>query len=169
MAETASRRVLLGRISGLFGVRGWVKIHSHTEPREQILDYADWQIGRNGHWRDAQVAEAAAHGKGLIARLDGYQDRDRAAELVGCDIAINRDDLPELQEGYYWCDLQGLRVVTGDGVELGRVDHLFSTGANDVMVVRGDRERLLPWLRPDVIRDVDLDAGVISVDWDPDF
>lgn len=163
-------KVVLGRVSGLFGVRGWVKVYSHTEPRENIAGYRDWYLQCDGDWQPARVEQGRRHGKGVVVKLVGIEDRDQAAALIDCDIAIDRDQLPPLPPGeYYWADLEGLRVVTLEGTELGRVSHLFATGANDVMVVRGERERLLPFVQPDIIRRVDPEQGLIEVDWDPEF
>lgn len=162
--------VVIGRISGLYGVRGWLRVFSYTEPRENIVDYSPWLIQSDGQWRPVEVEDGRAQGKGVVVKLAGCDDRDTAARYLGLDIAVNRDQLGELEPGeYYWADLEGLRVVTCDGVELGCVDHLFATGANDVMVVRGDRERLIPFVQGDVIRSIDLQGGVMEIDWDPDF
>jgi len=161
--------VVLGRISGFFGVRGWVKVYSYTEPREGVLNYRCWLLSDNGEWRAAEVAEGKRHGKTVIVRIDGIDDRDQAAELIGRDIGVPRDDLPEAEDGqYYWSDLEGLRVLRKNGFELGRVEHMLETGANDVMVIRGDQEYLVPFVVDDVVLDVDLDAGVITVDWEWD-
>jgi 16S rRNA processing protein RimM len=161
--------VILGRIVGLFGVRGWIKVYSYTEPREAVLDYRDWLLGRDGGWQRVELAEGKRHGKAVIARLEGIDDRDAAAELIGSDIGVDRDALPEPEEGhYYWADLEGLAVVHRDGTELGRVACLLATGANDVLVVDGPVERLIPFVPGTVILDVDLAAGVIHVDWEWD-
>jgi 16S rRNA processing protein RimM len=167
----SDRLVTLGRISGLFGVRGWVKVYSDTRPRTGILEYTPWLLQRHGVWVEFPVAAGKPHGDGIIARLQGIADRDAAAALVGCPIAVRRDQLPQTTAAgeYYWTDLEGLRVVTEQGIELGRVAYLFETGANDVMVVQGERERLIPYVWEEVVRKVDLEQGVIRVDWDPDF
>ncbi len=155
---------------GVFGVQGWVRVMSHTEPRKNILAYSNWQIRRGESWQTLKLLEGRLQGKGVVVRLEGLDDRDVARGLVGCDIAINRDELPPLADDeYYWSDLQGFDVVTTDGVVLGQVDHLFETGANDVLVVRGDREHLIPMVFEQYVKDVDLDAGRIEVDWDPEF
>ncbi len=162
--------VVMGRVAGLFGVRGWLKIHSDAEPREGILDYSPWFIKRAGVWEKHELQAGHPQGKGVVAQLRNFADRDQAAELLGCDIAVRRDQLPELPAGeYYWNDLQGLRVENLDGVELGRISHLIETGANDVIVVTGERERLIPYTRGIAVRRVDLAAGLMIVDWDPDF
>ena len=169
MTDALTQPVILGRIVGLFGVRGWIKVYSYTEPREAVLDYRDWLLGRDGDWQWVELAEGKRHGKAVIARLEGIDDRDAAAELIGSDIGVDRDALPEPEEGhYYWADLEGLAVVHRDGSELGRVACLMATGANDVLVVDGPVERLIPFVPGTVILDVDLARGVIRVDWEWD-
>ena len=142
---------------------------SYTRPREAILDYDRWFLKKKGEWQAASIQEGQRHGKGVIAHLQGVDDRDQAADLIGCDIAIARDSLPEADEGsYYWADLEGMRVVHRDGSELGRVAYLLETGANDVLVTAGERERLIPFIAEKVILDVDFATGIISVDWEWD-
>ena len=161
--------MILGRIVGLFGVRGWVKVFSYTEPREAVLDYKDWLLSRDGRWQRVELVEGKRHGKAVIARLEGIEDRDAALKLTGSDIGVDRDTLPDPGEGhYYWADLEGLTVVHKDGTELGKVARLMATGANDVLVVDGPAERLIPFVPDDVVLDVDLAAGVIRVDWEWD-
>jgi len=161
--------VILGRISGLFGVRGWVKVYSYTEPREAVLNYDRWLLSSQDGWQEATVAEGQRHGKTVIVRIDGYDDRDQAAGLVGTDIGIPRDELPETgDDQYYWSDLEGLSVVHRDGTELGKVSHLLETGANDVMVVKGETERLIPFVLDKVVLGVDLAKREIRVDWEWD-
>ena len=169
MTNALRQPVVLGRIVGLFGVRGWVKVHSYTEPREAVLDYPDWLLGREGDWQRFGLLEGRQHGKGIVVRLKGIEDRDDAAALLGSDIGVDRDALPEAEEGhYYWADLEGLTVVRKDGTELGKVAYLMATGANDVLVVDGPVERLIPFVPGTVIRDVDLAGGVSRVDWEWD-
>lgn len=170
MDAAAGRRVLLGRIVGVLGVQGWVKLESWTDPREGIFGYRPWILVREGVEREVVALDGRPQGKGIVARLPGVEDRDQALQLVGSEIFVPRSALPPpAPDEFYWADLEGLDVVTPDGVALGRVSHLFETGANDVMVVRGTREHLVPFLRPDVVRSIDFDAGVVTVDWDPDF
>ncbi len=162
--------VVLGQINGVFGVRGWVKVFSHTEPRENIVRYRDWLVAGPSGWEPMRVLEGRRHGKGVIARLAGCEDRDAAQALIGREIAVRRSQLPPLEAGsWYWTDLEGMEVVTEQGESLGQVAHLFATGANDVMVVKGDRQRLIPFVTGQVVKDVDTDAGRIRVDWDPEF
>ena len=167
MSLTGRKPVILGRVSGLFGVKGWIKVHSHTEPREAILDYRDWLLLRGDESQAVRLAEGKRHGKTVVARLDGVDDRDVAAGYVGAAIAVPREQLPATGQGeYYWADLEGMQVVHRDGRVLGTVDYLLATGANDVLVVRGDEEILIPFVRDEVIKDVDFAKGVISVDWE---
>ena len=169
MTDLLTQPVKLGRIVGLFGVRGWIKVYSYTEPREAILGYDDWLLSRDGDWQRVELAEGKRHGKAVIARLQGIEDRDAAAELLGSDIGVDRDALPDPGAGhYYWADLEGLTVLHKDGTELGKVASLMATGANDVLVVDGQGERLIPFVMGTVILDVDLAAGVIRVDWEWD-
>lgn len=163
--------VVLGQITGLYGVRGWFRIYSDTSPRDNILSYSPWLIRQPGKaWREVTIADGRTQGKGIIAHLQGYDDREAARRLIGAEIAVYRNQLVELgQDEYYWTDLQGLKVITTDGQELGIVDHVFATGANDVLVVTGERERLIPFIQGLTIIKIDLRAGCMQVDWDPDF
>jgi len=162
------RMVVLGHVCGVYGVCGWVKVFSETEPRDNILTYRIWYLGPSR--RQRYLVEGRRHGKGLVARLEGCEDRDQAARLFGQEIAVRRDQLPPPRpDELYWADLEGLTVETLNGIHLGRVDHLFATAANDVLVVKGDRDRLLPFVWGQVVEDVDFDLGRIRVDWDPDF
>jgi 16S rRNA processing protein RimM len=159
----------MGRIVGLFGVRGWVKIHSFTEPREAILEYEGWELKQDGEWQTVQLAEGKRHGKSVIAKLRGYDDRDAATGLIGTDIGVDRGAMPELEDGeYYWADLEGMTVVHKDGTTIGRVAYVMAKGANDVLVTEGPAERLIPFVRGKVVLDVDLENRVISVDWEWD-
>jgi 16S rRNA processing protein RimM len=165
------RHLLLGRIVGLFGVDGCVKVESYTEPRTRIFKYRPWLLRSAAGDRELEGAKGRAQGKGIVASLPGVADRDAAAALVGTEIWITRSALPKPKPGeYYWADLEGLDVVTSDGRPLGTVSHLFATGANDVLVVRdGDRERMIPFVPGQFVQAVDLDVRRLTVDWDPDF
>lgn len=170
--DTTNDMVKLGRISGVFGVKGWLKVHSDTEPRENILNYSPWYLLINGQWQPRKVLAGRVHNKGLVVQLEGCDDRDLAATLVRTEIAITLEQLPRPEAGeYYWRDLTGLQVKTLDGVDLGKITNLMETGANDVLVVKaGDgRERLIPFIREQVVTHVDLQAGTMTVDWDPEF
>ena len=169
--ETASRRILLGRVHGAFGVRGELKLESFTDPARAILRYQPW-ILRDAHGRERELEDARGRetAKGLVATFPGVDDRDAAEALRGSEVWVPRSALPPPAPGeYYWVDLEGLRVVNADGTDFGTVSHLFSTGANDVLVATGERERMIPFLQPDYVVAIDFEAGVVRVDWDPDF
>jgi 16S rRNA processing protein RimM len=160
--------VHLGHISGVHGIQGWVKIHSLTEPREAIFEYQPWLLGTS--LQEVRLRQGKKHGNRLIALLERTESREQAEELVNQPIAVYRDQFPELPEGeFYWTDLMGLKVRLEDGRELGTIANMLATGANDVMVVRGERERLIPFIRGQYVKQVDLDSGVVTVDWDPEF
>ena len=170
MADDPANPVVVGRISALYGVRGWVKVFSHTDPRDNILHYQPWLVNINGAWQTLEHVEGRIHQQGIVARLDGYDDRDAATTLLGSDIAVRPEQLAVLAPGeYYWSELIGLKVITTEGVELGVVEKLLETGSNDVLVVRGERERLIPYLPDQVVMKVDKERGRIVVDWDPEF
>ena len=161
--------VILGRVSGVYGVKGWVKVYSYTDPREGILDYRRWWLRHDSDWQGTDIRQGKRHGKTVIASLEGVDDPDTASELIGCDIAVPRAALAEPGDGrYYWRDLEGMAVRHRDGTELGRVAYVMETGANDVLVIEGDSERLIPFVADEVILDVDLRERVISVDWEWD-
>ena len=161
--------VVLGKIVGVFGVKGWVKVFSETRPREQIFEYSPWMLDKQGRHSQVQVLDGGSQGKGLIAQLQGIDSREEALQLSGSVIAYPQDKMPEPAPGeYYWSQLEGLRVINKDDVELGRVIALFETGANDVMRVQGEKKHLVPFTRHAVLA-VELESGIIRVDWDPDF
>ncbi|AMX04093.1 ribosome maturation factor RimM [Microbulbifer thermotolerans] len=178
MADSGSHSedlVTVGRITAVYGVRGWVKVHSYTEPMDNILQFEQWWLRKPHGWEKVEVDRGKRHGKGLIVHIKGVDDRDLAGQFCQRDIAVGRNLMPPLEEGeYYWHQLEGLRVVSrfnGGDYDLGTVVRLMETGANDVLVVRGQdkRERLIPYLPGDYISDIDLASGVITVDWDPEF
>ena len=161
--------VTLGKIVGVFGVKGWVKVFSETRPREQIFKYTPWLLVLNGDEFEVEVLEGRQQGKVLIASLKGYTDCEDARRLIGSEILVSQESLPKTGKNeYYWSQLTGLNVVNLQGIELGKVVNLFETGANDVLVVKGEKERLIPFTEFAVI-DVDIDSNNIVVDWDEDF
>ena len=161
--------VLLGRVVGLFGVKGWVKVFSYTDPRQAILDYETWWLDLNGRRTQVRLAEGKRHGKSVIVRFDGVNDRDSAAGWLEADISVPRDQLPELEEGsFYWSDLEGLTVVNLGGDTLGCVEQLLETGAHDVLVVKGEQEILIPFVIGDIVKEVSLAEGLVRVDWEWD-
>lgn len=158
-------------MSGVFGIKGWVKVYSFTDPRENILQYSPWYLQKNNRIQEIKLLGGRRQGSLVVAELQNIIDRDHAAELMGSEILIRRQQLPRPEVGeYYWADLIGLDVQNQEGYKLGKVDHLLETGANDVLVVvDGDVERLIPFLQQSTVLKIDLDDRVITVDWDPDF
>lgn len=162
--------VVMGHVSGPFGIRGWVKVHAYTEASDSLFGYPVWWLSKDGGWKAYRLLEGEVHSKGLAACLEGVADRDVALALKGCKVAVPRSEMPEAEENaYYWNDLVGLKVVNLQGEVLGTVDSLFETGANNVMrVLAGEQERLIPFVGQ-YVRDVDLKAGEIRVDWGADY
>ncbi len=161
-------KVALGYISAVHGIKGWVKVHSWTRPMEAILDYQPWLLGEQE--KSVKILDGRKQAKGLVACLPGIEDREQAIALVGQQIFVRRDQMPATAENeYYWSDLEGLEVRTSKGELLGTVERLMETGANDVLVIRGQREHLVPFVQGQYVIRVDLDGGTIEVDWDPDF
>ncbi len=160
----------IGKVTGVIGLKGWVKVFSYATPRERILDYSSWFLcSQNNHVR-YDVVDGARHGKNVIAKLATVDDRENAAKLIGIRVVISRDQFEPLAQGeYYWFDLVGLTVITVANEPLGTVDYLIETGANDALVIKGERERLIPFVRGRFIKEVDLEGGKIIVNWDPDF
>lgn len=172
---TAVRRVTLGRVAGVYGIKGWIKLHSHTRPPENLLKYRRWWITR-GEGFEAQVLATQVQGRALLAQIGDaagqpVADREAAAGLIGAEIQVERAALPKLRDGeYYWADLLGLRVENVEGRTLGTVRDMTSNGAQDVLVVaEGEMERLIPFVTPQIVREVDVDAGRIVCDWQPDW
>lgn len=168
---SSSEYLSAGQISGVFGVKGSVKVFSFTQPRENILRYSPWILQKNQQTHEVKIIGGKRQGSSVVAQIEGIADRDAALALMGSEILISRRQLPKPKDGeYYWADLVGLKVVTESGFELGMVDYLLETGANDVLVVvDGATERLIPFLLNRTVLDVDLNRGVMIVDWDPDF
>ena len=160
--------VQLGHISGVHGISGWVKIYSLTDPREAIFEYQPWLLGDSRE--ETRIVQGKKHGKHLIALLENVNDREQAQSMLNRQIVVYRDQFPQLREDeFYWTDLLGLSVRLADGTELGTIEKMLATGAHDVMVVQGDRERLIPFVQQQYVKSVNLDDGIVVVDWDPDF
>jgi 16S rRNA processing protein RimM len=171
MNKDSERRILLGRVAGAFGVRGELKLESWTEPRSAIFKYQPWILrSPSGQESELTGVRGRESGKALIATFPGVDDRNVVEAMRGTEIYILRSALPPPKpDEYYWVDLEGLDVQTVEGVNLGQVSHLFNTGSNDVLVVRGDRERMVPFVMDDFIKSVDFEANLVVVDWDPEF
>ncbi len=164
------QQINVGKISGVFGIKGWVKVFSFTNFKENILNYSPWLLKKGNETRAIKVLDGQLQGKTVVAQLDGVNDRDQAASFMGWDIFISPDQLPKAAKNeYYWSDLIGLAVDTDLGVHLGVIQSLMETGSNDVIIVKGERERAIPFLQGEVIINIDLDARKMIVDWDPEF
>jgi len=170
--------ILLGEISGVSGLKGWVKVFSHTSPRLQITEYKQWFLQKKGsdQWQSVKLKGGKAQGKNIIASIEGVQYRDQAEALIGSKIAVSSDQLEKLSEGeYYWKDLIGLDVENTEGDKLGKIDWLFNTGSNDVITVKGKdadgekKEHLIPYIMDDYVISVSLSDSLMVVNWDPDF
>ncbi|MBS3803117.1 MAG: ribosome maturation factor RimM [Oleiphilaceae bacterium] len=171
-----SQETVVGRITAVFGIKGWLKVYSYTDPLDGILGYRNWTAVFEGKRVPLKLEEGRRHGPGIVVKLKGIDDRNIAMTYCGADIVVPTTDLPALPEGeFYWHQLEGLRVETLDGQELGSVSHLIETGSNDVLVVQStetsidQRERLIPYLPEDAVSRVDLAEGLLLVDWDPEY
>lgn len=154
----------------MFGVKGWIKVYSFTDIREDIIRYSPWLLCKADASQSVEVLDGVLQGKALIASLKGVNGRTEAEALVGWEIFIRQEQLPEPVEGeYYWSDLIGLNVETSLGVKLGVIEDMMETGANDVVIVKGERDRAIPFLQGQTILSIDLAVGNMIVDWDPEF
>ena len=161
--------ICVGHVLGAQGVKGWIRVFSNTSPRENIVSYSPWLIAQGDELRKLEV-EGRLQGKNVIAKLQGIDDRTQAEALVGCQLFINKQQLPGREAGeYYWSDLIGLTVETLQAEPLGVITAMLETGADDVMVLQGERERLIPFVLNEIVREVDLDRRRVVVDWSPEY
>ncbi len=170
--DTSVEYIPVGKISGAFGVKGWVKVYSFTDPRENILSYSPLYLSRKGEWVEVKVVEGRLQGKGVVMSLSGVTDRDQVLPLVGVELAIAKTQIkPAGKDEYYWSDLIGMSVVNVQDEQLGEVESLLENGAHDVLVVlnKDKTERLIPFVLDDIVELVDLDNKVIRVDWELDY
>jgi len=169
-AGVAGDTVVVGRVLGPWGVQGWIRVYSWTDPPEALFDYRPWLLGEQQ--QATEILEWRRSGQRLVARLPGIDSPELAAQLSDQLISVPRDQLPEPEEGsYYWHDLVGLQVFNLQDHHWGEVVRMLATGANDVMeIATGQRGKvLIPFVQPDVVRSVDLQAGRIVVDWPEDW
>lgn len=175
----ASPKIVVGQIVGVFGVKGWIKIKSFTDPIDNIVRYQPWFLALPHGLKEYVVEDYVQRPQGIVVKFKGIDDRDQGLALGKANVQVAREQLADLEVGeYYWSQLTGLRVITqfgGENRDLGVVHSLLETGSNDVLVVRGDanamdlQERLVPYLPGQFVIDVNLELGVIRVDWDPEF
>lgn len=159
--------IVVGKIGSTYGIKGWLKIISFTDPIAGILDYSALYIEDKESWKPIKIDDGRLHGKGIVVHFPDFNTPEEARLITGKKIAITRDQLPALeQQEYYWSDLEGLTVINYTGEELGTINYLMETGSNDVLVVKGKKEIAIPYLMGEVILDVDLEARVMHVKWD---
>ena len=169
MSQHDDDLICVGHILGSQGIKGWVRVFSNTSPRENIVKYSPWLV-EQGDVLKSTAVQGRLQGKNVVASLEGVVDRNQADELTGCQIFIDPEQLPGLEVGeYYWSDLIGLAVETLQGESLGKVASMMETGADDVMVLQGERERLIPFVMEQIVTEVDLDNRRLVVDWSPDY
>ncbi len=169
-ASQADDLLVMGHLAGPYGVKGWLRVAPCTRELTALLEYSPWYLYRKGEWQPVELLQGKPHGKGLVVQLAECNNREQAAALSGTKIGVYRSELPDTAaDEYYWSDLVGLRVINSDGSLLGTVDHLIETGANDVLVVRGEQEYLVPFITGQVIKSVDIGQQLIRVDWDTDY
>jgi len=170
MTEKTSDPIVVGRIGKPYGVQGWLKVHAYTEPTTNLLQYSPWQLLQHGLWHPHRLVQGRAHGEGLVVQLEGCTSPEAARRFTGCEIAVERTQLPELTDNeYYWIDLIGLTVKNTEGLVLGTLDSLLQTGGHEVLVVKGTREYLIPYIIGKFVLEIDLKTKLILVDWDADF
>jgi 16S rRNA processing protein RimM len=159
----------MGRIAAPFGIKGWVKVQAFSEDPSTLMDFESWRVGRGAEHKLYTVEAIQDHSNTLVAKLAGIDDRDAAYALRGQEISVARSALPPPEENeYYWSDLIGLTAVNSEGIELGKVDSLMETGAHDVLVIKGKREHLIPFVAQFVGK-VDMAGRQIEVDWGEDY
>ncbi len=170
MHDGTGKTVAVARVCDAFGIKGQIKLAAYTQNPHTLLKYSHWELSISG--RDNccySVSNAKIHGKFVVASLDGIENRDQALELKGAQVTVLKSELPQLDAGeYYWVDLIGMNVINSNGTNLGKVESIMETGANDVLVVEGEVTRLIPYV-PHVIEKVSLDNEEIIVEWPEEF
>lgn len=164
-----SEYVIVGKIGSSYGVKGWVKVFSYTEEMTNILSFDPWYLEDGKQWKPIELQDSREHGKGLIVKLAGFDSPEHVKILAGKKIAVLRSQLPALKKGeYYWHDLEGLTVIDQKGETLGIVLYVLETGANEVLVIKDNKEKehAIPYLPGKVITQVDLEKQEIHVDWE---
>lgn len=162
--------VVIGKFGRPHGIKGFVTVHSFTEPRDNILGYTDWHAFLNHQWQPVKLLHVEVHNKTIVAQIEGYPERELAAHLTNVEIAVQKSQLASLEPGeYYWHQLVGMDVINQKGQSFGKVMEIMPTGSNDVLVVQGEKRHLIPYLPGQFIINIDDSQQVITVDWDVDF
>lgn len=166
--DTDKEYVIIGKLGKPYGIKGWLKVLSFTDPKENLFQYIPWALNESGQWKSITVEDGKHHGNGLIVKLAGLNTPEEARLFTGKSIAVPRSTLPALQNNeFYWSDLEGLTVVDDDTDQiLGTISYLMETGSNDVMIVKGEKELAIPYLPGSVVKKVDLANKIIRVHWD---
>lgn len=175
MSEKA-KPIEMGKFGAVYGIKGWLKVHSYTDDAESIFEYKPLLMESKGQFQEVTISDWKRHNKGFVAKVAGYDVREDAQALVGMSLFVDAEYLPELEDDFYWRDLVGCRVKTDKGYDLGVVTEMMETGSNDVLVVKansndafGQKERLIPFIKEQVISNVDVAGKLITVNWEPDF
>lgn len=162
--------VVVGQLGKTHGVHGWLKVYSFTDPVDNLLNYSPWCIKQGAEWQELPITDVRINGDSILTHIEGYDAPETARIFTGTEIGVLRSQLPTLPAGeFFWCDLVGMHVITTTGITLGTVERLFQTGANDVLVVQGSREYLIPFIKGHFVTDIQANSRQIIVDWDPEF
>ncbi|KTD08072.1 ribosome maturation factor RimM [Legionella jamestowniensis] len=168
--DKAIDRIVIGRFGRPHGIKGFITVHSFTDPRDNILRYTDWQAYINKQWQPLKLLHVEMNEKFILAQVAGYSEREQVAALTNVEIAVSRAQLPALEEGeYYWHELVGMQVVNQQGTLLGTVVEIMPTGANDVLIIEGEKRHLVPYLPGQFVADINPSRRIITVDWDAEF
>lgn len=175
MSEKA-KPIEMGKFGAVYGIKGWIKVHSYTDDAESIFEYKPLLMESKGQFREVNIADWKRHGNGFVAKIVGFDVREEAQALVGTALFVDASHLPVLEDDFYWRDLVGCQVKTDKGYDLGVVTEIMETGSNDVLVVKansndafGQKERLIPFIDKQVISNIDITGKLIEVNWEPDF
>lgn len=175
MSEKAEP-IVIGKFGAVYGIKGWLKIHSYTDDAESIFEYKPLLMKLKGQFQEVNLADWKRHGNGFVAKIVGFDVREDTQALVGLELLVDSDKLPKLEEDFYWRDVIGCQVKTDKGYDLGVVTEIMETGSNDVLVVKansndafGQKERLIPFIDKQVVSNVDITGKLIQVNWEPDF
>ena len=175
MSEKAEP-IVMGKFGAVHGIKGWLKVHSYTDYSESIFEYQPLLMKLKGQLQEVNITEWKRHSNGFVAKIAGFDVREDAQALVGLELFVDTEKLPELEEDFYWRDLIGCQVKTDKGYDFGVVTDMMETGSKDVLVVKansndafGQKERLIPFIEEQVISNVDITGKLITVNWEPDF
>lgn len=175
MSEKAEP-IVMAKFGAVYGIKGWLKVHSYTDDAESIFKYKPLLIKSKGQFQEVEITDWKRHSNGFIAKIVGFDVREEAQALVGLELFVDPKKLPELEGDFYWRDLVGCQVKTDKGYDLGVVTDMMETGSNDVLVIKansndafGQKERLVPFIEQQVISNIDITNKLIEVNWEPDF